>query len=197
VPGRVLRDNVFLVAAVALPLLVVGLFLLASAIPRWTVEPPQYDFVFRADGGYQPDQSQILVTFRVRDKRVVAELQPAPPNSYPQRPWLYLFDHVTSEVRELPLDLPVRLAEGETLRVVPIEALANREVLDGPKAPDGYTFDLRSARGPGVVGDLFGMRRYDANAAIIKGGRVVPLIVPPPERYSIQSIGWLAPEVGR
>jgi hypothetical protein len=197
VPSRVLRDNVFLFAAVALPLLVVGLFLVASAVPRWTVEPPGYDLVIRADGGYQPDQAQVLVGFRVREGRVVAEVQPAAPNTYPQRPSLYLFDHVTADVRELPLDLPLRLAEGETLRVVPIEALAKREVLDGPNAPDGYAFDLRYRRGPGVVGELFGMGRYDAGAAVVKGGRVVPLMIPPPQRYSIQSIGWLAPEVAR
>lgn len=197
VPGRVLRDNVFLFAAVALPLLVVGLFLVASAIPRWTVEPPGYDLVFRADGGYQPDQAQTLVSFRVRDKRVVAEVQAAPPNAYPQRPSLYVFDHATSVVREVLLELPLRLEEGEKVRVVPIEALAQREVLDGPNAPDGYAFDLRYRRGPGVVGELFGMGRSDAGAAVVKGGRVVPLMIPPPQRYSIQSIGWLAPEVAR
>ena len=41
--GRFIRDNAFMVAAIALPVLVAGLFILASAVPRWTVPPPSYD----------------------------------------------------------------------------------------------------------------------------------------------------------
>ncbi len=43
---RFVRDNAFLIAAVALPLVVVGFFLLFTAIPRWTVPPPQHDLLF-------------------------------------------------------------------------------------------------------------------------------------------------------
>ena len=45
--GRLVRDNAFLIAAAALPVLVVALFLLSTAIPRWTVPPPAYDVLLR------------------------------------------------------------------------------------------------------------------------------------------------------
>jgi hypothetical protein len=44
--GRFVRDNPFLAAAVALPLVVVLFFLLSAALPRWTV-PPRYDVLLR------------------------------------------------------------------------------------------------------------------------------------------------------
>src|SRR6478735_3199762 len=53
---RFLRDNAFLVAAGLLPVLVVGFFLLATAIPRWTVPPPAYDLIVK---GYKPYSGDI------------------------------------------------------------------------------------------------------------------------------------------
>ncbi len=187
------RDNAFLVAAVALPFVVVGLFLIASAVPRWTVEPPAYDLVVRADGGYEPGRSELVVSFRVRDGRIVAELRPALPNSYPPQPALYVFSHDTHELREVELDLPLSLSEGASPLVVPIEALAERRALEGVNAPDGYAFELRHGRGPGLVGEVFGMGRYDSDAAIVKDGRVVRLPMPPPHHYSVHPVAWLAP----
>jgi hypothetical protein len=196
-PGSSLRNNAFLIAAVALPLVVVGLFLVASAIPRWTVAPPAYDLVVRADGGYEPGRSEVLVSFRVRDGRVVAELRPALPNSYPPQPALYLFSHDSGALSEVRLELPLTLPPGESQLIVPIEALAARRALDGVNAPDGYAFGLRHGRGPGVVGELFGMGRYDSDAAIVKEGRVVRLQMPEPYGYSVQPVAWLAPLEGR
>lgn len=187
------RDNLFLVAAIALPLIVVALFLLASAIPRWTIPPPGYDLVVSTQGGYNPAASQVMTAIRVRDGKIVAEVQPAAPNTYPSRPLLYRYDHATDSVVEIPYDTPTVLDEGEKLRVVPVASLANRHVLEGATSPDGYVFDLRYRRGSGVMGEVFGMGRFDSGAAIANRGRVVRLKIPEPYAYSVQPIGWLAP----
>src|SRR5688572_659738 len=122
------RENAFLIAAIGLPVVVVALFLVASAVPRWTVPPPGYDLVLRSDGGYTPAAQHVVTTIRVREGRVVAEFQPAAPNSYPQKPTLYLFDHLTSTAVEVPFDVPASLEEGEKVRVEPVAALADRRV---------------------------------------------------------------------
>jgi hypothetical protein len=70
-------------------------------------------------------------------------------------------------------------------------------VLEGPRAPDGYVFDHRHGRGPGLVGEIFGMGWSGTAAAIVKDGRVVPIEVPPPSRYTVEPIGWLEPEGSR
>jgi len=187
-------SSAFLIAAVALPLVVVAVFLVASAVPRWTVAAPAYDFLFRADTGYNPASNQTFVNFVVRDGHLVADVRPALANSYPPQPSLFLFDHRTLTPTEIRLDLPSRLDEGETLRVVPVAPLAARRVLDGVNAPDGYAFDARYQHGPGFVGELFGMNRYGSRAAVVKAGRVVTITIPDPMRYSIQPIGWLEAE---
>ena len=139
----------------------------------------------------------MVTTIRVRDGRVVAEFQPAAPNSYPQRPALYLFDHVTITATEVPLEVPASLDDGEKIRVVPVAALANRRVLDTTTAPDGYMFDHRYRRGPGIMGDLFGMNRYENAAAVVKNGRVVRIGISSPYSYSVMPVGWLAPQENR
>jgi len=187
-------SSAFLIAAIALPLVVVAVFLVASAVPRWTVAAPSYDFLFRADSGYNPAANQTVVNIVVREGHVVAEVRPAQANTYPPQPALFVFDHRTLIANEVRLELPSRLEDGEASRLVPIDPLANRRVLDTANAPDGYAFSTGYQRGPGLVGELFGMNRYGARVAIEKGGRVVPIVIPDPARYSILPVGWLAAE---
>jgi hypothetical protein len=192
-----LRDSAFLIAAVALPLAVVALFLLAAAIPRWTVAPPAYDLLVRADGAYRQAASQVVVTFRVRDGRLEAALLPGAPNAYQAEPSLFAVDSRTGEAREIPLNLPSTLPPGASSQTIVVAAIAGRRVLDGPRAPDGYNFEHRYSRGPGLIGDVFGMSGQGAAGAIVKDGRVVPIELPPPHRYAVEAIGWLEPEGSR
>jgi hypothetical protein len=101
------------------------------------------------------------------------------------------------EVRELSLDLPRSLGEGET-RTVPIEALAGQRLVPGGDAPDGYKVSSLNTgnSGGGIVGEVFGMnRRYRRGVAVAKNGRTVELELPAPHRESyaaIHTIGWIA-----
>lgn len=200
---KFLRENFVLVAAFALPGAVAALFLVAMAIPKWTVALPQHDLVMSVER-WDATPSEVFVTFVVRDGRLEADLRPLtkPTNPavgiiYPQKWALLLFDHQAMEVRELPLDLPKSLAEGET-RTVPIEALAGRRIVPGGDAPDGYKVASLNtgSSGGGIVGEVFGMdRRYRRGVAVAKSGRTVALELPAPHRETygtIQTIGWIA-----
>ena len=199
---KFLRGNFVLVAAFALPGAVALLFLVAMAIPRWTVALPQHDLVLSIER-WDSTPSEIFVNFVVRDGRLEADLRPLtkPTNPavgivYPQKWALLLFDHQAMEVRELPLDLPKSLAEGET-STVPIEALAGRRIVPGGDAPDGYKVASLNtgSSGGGIVGEVFGMdRRHRRGVAVAKSGRTVELQLPAPHRESygaIQTIGWI------
>ena len=101
-------------------------------------------------------------------------------------------------VRQIPLDLPEQLAEGETSRTVAVAALAGRRVLAQTRAPDGYELRSRSHSSPGLIGDLFGMRRYDQSVSLVNRGRVVPIALPSPYEYqSPAAVGWLPDEGSR
>jgi hypothetical protein len=197
-PGRrgFLRDNAFLLAAVSLPLLVVVFFLLASIIPRWFVPPPAHDLLLRANDSYNQGNPRLTVDFNVRNGRVEATVRALPDSMYGVRSALFLFDHRTTATREIPIDLPVNLVADDPPRTIVVEALAGRQVVAEPQAPDGYRFETRSERGPGIVGDLFGMNRYDSGASLVKQGRVIAITLPPPyqNRYlsGVYAVGWLA-----
>ena len=202
---KFLRENFVLVAAFALPGAVAALFLVAMAIPRWTVALPEHDLVMSIER-WDSAPSEVFVAFVVRDGRLEADLRPLvkPENPaigivYPQKWALLLFDHQAMEVRELPLDLPKSLAEGET-RTVPIAALAGRRIVPGGDAPDGYRVSSLNtgSSGGGIVGEVFGMdRRYRRGVAVTKSGRTVELELPAPHRETygtIHTIGWIADE---
>jgi hypothetical protein len=200
VPARgFIRNNLFLVAAVTLPALVVVFFLLASAIPRWFVAPPSYDLVLRAGKPYPQTPPRVSVEFRVRGGELEAVVRPAKSGSYEQQFAIFLYEHETMNLREIPVDLPVSLPDGSEPTIVPVNAFGGRRIVQQTKAPDGYALQTQPYRGPGIVGELFGMRRYDRSAALISKGRVVPLPLPSGYEYltSVYGIGWLEDGEGK
>jgi hypothetical protein len=192
-PGRFLRDNAFLVAAVALPLVVVVFFVLSTTIPRWTVPPPRYDLLVRTRSWDQTGP-RIAVDFMVQDGKLQAMVRPLPVNTGPMRSTLWLFDHQEMNAREVPIALPEKLADGEDSRTIVIDDFGGRRVLAQIKAPDGYEFQTRSGNSPGIVGDLFGMRRYTQTAGLVNRGRLIPIDLPSIQYEYPEFVGWLIDE---
>lgn len=188
--ARFLRENAFLAAAVSLPLLVVGFFLLATAIPRWTVPPPGHDLLFSTTS-YGPTPGASL-EFTVVNGELRATARPVPRDAHPPRLALWLFEHETMNVREIPVAVP-DMAAGDPPRTVDIEALAGRRVITELRAPDGYEIRPHDDSNPGIVGELFGMRRYDRNLSIANRGRVVSIETPPrPDSWTTPNfLGWI------
>ena len=196
------RDNLVLIAAFALPAIVAALFLLATAVPRWTVPLPQHDLVLRVEDYGQTRQAEVSVEFVVRDGRLEADVRPVPPPTNPamgvpyvQRWKLLLFDHAAMQLREIPLDVPRTLPQGE-VRTLVVDALAGRHVTSDTVAPDGYQVTSLSTGGSGgIVGDVFGMnRRYRRGIALGRDGRSIELELPQPHRETfgvIAPIGWI------
>ena len=206
--SRFLRDNLFLVAAFVLPAVVAVLFLVAMAVPTWTVPLPQHDLLMRIEQPYGQPPPEVFVDFNVRDGHVEAIVRPVvrPENplmgiTYPQRWTLMLVDHSTMQAREIPVDYPRTLPPGET-RTIAVEALAGREFVPGDSAPDGYSVtSLNTSGGGGIVGELFGMnRRHRRGVAVGKDGRTIEVDLPTPygESYGvIFPIGWTRNGSGR
>jgi hypothetical protein len=190
-----LRTHAFLVAAIALPIVVAGLFIVASLIPQWTVPPPAYDLVLRAERPYQSPQPAVLADFVIRDNHVEAVVRKAP-DTYSLRWSLFVFDHETGKIREIPVKLPESVPEGES-RTIPIDELAGVTVRADATAPDGYEMTFRTGGRDGLVGDLFGMNGYRQSVVLSNRGRIVPLVLPPPYQTpygsSVQAVGWVDP----
>src|SRR3954453_20848124 len=126
--ARFQRDNAHVVAAVCLPLLVVVFFVPASVIPRGVVPPPASDLLIRATHLHTPTPSRVSIDFAVRDGSVEAIVTPVPMNNYAIRTRLFVFDHATTNVREIVVNLSEHadLKEGDPPRTQRVEALAGR-----------------------------------------------------------------------
>ena len=129
----------------------------------------------------------------MRDGRIEATFRPLPQPTYISPARIFLFDHATMTVQPIAVDIPTDMKDGDPPRTIVVDALAGRRVTADSHAPDGYQLDNRSRRGPGLVGDLFGMNRYDSSAALVKSGRVVPIALPHSNQYggSVYLVGWI------
>jgi hypothetical protein len=191
-----LKDNAFIVAAVALPVLVGAFFVVASAIPRFTVPGPAFDLVLRAGRPYDSVPGQVSVDFSVRDGQVEATVRTIPKEQgYMQRFGLLYLDHNTMAVREIPLDLPTSLEPGEESRTVVIDGLSKVRVSAQTTAPDGYKLETSTSGSPGIVGVLFGIGRYRQGAVLVNRGRIIRIELPSPYQEPYQSmpftVGWV------
>lgn len=189
-------DRMFLIAAVLLPLVVVALFLLATAIPRWTVPLPAYDLILRTTRAYDRSRPHVAVDVSVKDGRVEGAARLLPADSYADTPVLFLYDHSTQAVREIAVTLPDPPPDGAAARTFAIDVAPGRRVVSLDRAPDGYAIASRESRGPGIIGDIFGMNHYEAGVMLINRGRTVPVRLPPPydTTYGVYPVGWVMNE---
>ena len=142
---RFLRDNLVFVAAFALPAAVAALFVLATAIPTWTVPLPQHDLVLRIDH-YQSPPPDVFVEFAVRDGRLEADVRPV------VTPGESEYGHHLSATTgrcccsttrrgscaKSRCRSAARRCRRARSRTVVVEALAGRRMVAGDTAPDGY-----------------------------------------------------------
>ena len=156
--------------------------------------PPRYDVLFHTRSWDQTGP-RVTVDFTVQDGTLRATVRPLPPNASAHRSTLWLFDHQAMSAREVSFPLPERLADGEAARTIPIDVFGARRGVAEGKAPDGYEVQTRSSSSPGLIGDLFGMRRYDRTVTLSNGGRVVRIEIPSGNSYdSPDFVGWLFDE---
>lgn len=191
------KSHLFIVAAVALPVVVVALFVIASVVPGMRVADPQHDLVLAADTPHDRSANPVTIEVRVREGRVEADLRRAAPGTYPASTRLFLYDHQTGDVREVPIDVPAALPGEDEVRTIEIEAFRGRRIVAEGRAPDGYAFELRSGNGPGLVGEIFGVGGYRQNAVIVNDGRIIPIELPSTSIYAARAIGWLGADGSR
>jgi hypothetical protein len=190
---NVRQGRAFLVAAVALPLLVAAFFLVAVTVPRWTVAAPNHDLLVRVQR-YGGPPSATALDLQVENGTVVTTVRPVPKDSYPSRWTLLLVDPLAQSVREIPLDVPTDMAADAPPLRRPVAGLAGVTVSADPVAPDGYRLQPPPTRGPGILGGIFGMGRSEPRMVLVKQGRTVRIDVPQAEMdpYGpVHVVGWV------
>ena len=187
-----IRQNPMIAAGILLPLIIVVFFLLATAIPRWFVAPPEYDFVFTVPE-HNPNRRDIELTIDAVDNRLRARLFKK--NDYYRGiARLYVFEHETQDVREITINIPGDVEALEDGAEIVIPEFADRSISTSREAPDGYELlGPGYRRGGNLMTELFGgHRRYQLS--IHKSGAVIEIPDLGDQRnyyYSATFLGWV------
>src|SRR5688572_18816874 len=103
--GKFVRENLVLLAGIALPVVMMIGFFVASSLPQTFADPPQYDLVFFVDD-YTANTAgglPISVKLVVKDGTLVAQYTPVTiDNSYSTWKKIYRYEAATGTVREIP-----------------------------------------------------------------------------------------------
>jgi hypothetical protein len=180
-----IKENFVLVAGLALPVLLVVLFLLFSIVPRSMAAPPQYEVLF-ADRYHGPQNRNAPYDahFFVKEGILMARVWKTQ-DTY-SRTRLMAFDGKT--LREIPYDIGNVPDRAE----IALDGFKGMKLDDSAIAPDGYVFESGRHGSHGLVTEFFGAGYHDAAPRLTKGA--VSYSVPGNENYyygNIQFIGWI------
>lgn len=187
-----LRKNLMIVVSIALPLLVVLLFALASILPGLYSTPPAHDLLVslqdRATSRTSPYKIQLLVKGD-QLRAVVVKLDKP---DYENNPRLFRYSHLSGDVTEVNIPMPENLVELEEGFEIAIPELEGLKVSDALRAPDGYEFRGRR-RGGGLMTELFGGSRNRTDVSIEKNGAIIRVRLPTSDYWynNIRLAGWI------
>ena len=211
-----LKDNLFVVAALALPLIVIGFFLAATGIPRFLVDDPQYDALYVVE---QYLNEEYAMRFRVVDGRLRADVRLNSSAVHWPNQMLFRFDASTQKTRRIDPIVPESVkqslhskvanrsapasplvapepAPADTSETFDVAETASLRVLPDATAPDGYEFRNEFTGNRGLFGELFGMGSRRSGISVARKGRVIPLMTPNEDQYRYYNngrlLGWIA-----
>ncbi len=182
-----LKENLVLIAGIALPLLLGIGFLVATKVSVIGIAPPQTSVLYFYKN-YGP------ADFKVRDGVVYYhETGPKPANyDFRRETELYIFDPVKGERRRI--DLPDVPEDGTGKDGLPVEGLKDLKISDAPESPDGFVFrnGWEHSYNGGLVLEIFGGSRHDRNAYLQKGALKVEIADQNQPYYRQPAfIGWV------
>lgn len=184
------KENLVLVAGVALPLLLTIIFFVATNIGKTTIALPKHELIFVAEEAYNSPY-QIIV----RNKRLhLTYTKPNKDNNYRKgnTPSLYVYDPITAESSEIELPA-IGLQDGDTDVIIP--ALASKTVSSLKESPDGYQFSYVSRGGGNLMTEVFGGGYSSRSGQVLhKGPQRID--VPHADHYRASFVGWVIKNQG-
>ncbi len=187
-----LRKNLMIVVSIALPLLVVIFFALASFIPDLYTTPPAHDLLLSLHDRASPKNSEVRYNFTIKGGQLKAVVVRTDNPVYESNPRLFLYDHQSGEAREISFQLPEKSDEYVKGEEFSVPEFGDRKVSETLRAPDGYEF-RGHRRGGGLMSELFGGRRNRTDVSIAKGSAVVRIHLPSSDYWynSVRFVGWV------
>jgi hypothetical protein len=194
-----LKENLAIVAAIVLPLLLVVLFALSGAVMNRVVADPQYDFLIATNSYGGANDAFFFDVVQNRLKISYAfpiQINGVYQNSNIPRLWRVRVPAMTvEEISLVPPPRTVETKDGQRMPVA-IAGVSDLRVLSSQPSPDGYTFQQSYDYYSGnLMRELFGgPSRSEQVSAIVKDGRAVPvrhLSGIPYGGYNVRFVGWI------
>jgi hypothetical protein len=190
---KLLRDNPVIALSIALPILVVALFAAATVLPKLLVDPPAYSLLLvdnTADGSIS---SPVNIDLSVVNDRVRVRISKREEDEREQFPRIYIFDHATASVRDIPILLPDDIDKLKDGTEIVIPGLTNLRISAALRAPDGYEFQGYANGGAGLMTGLFGGSRTRNGVTIAKDGAIERIRLPVANDWygDIRFLGWV------
>jgi hypothetical protein len=187
-----LRKNLMIVVSVALPLLVVIFFALASVLPGLYSTPPAHDLLLALHGRGTAKTSPVRISLMIKNEHLSAVVVKSEKSTYDNNPRLFRYDHLTGEVREIGIPLPEDIVDLEEGSEILIPGLENTRISGAIRAPDGYEYRGRRRSG-GFMTELFGGSRNRTDVSIAKKGAIVRVRLPTSDYWynDVRLIGWV------
>ena len=184
-----IKENLVLVIGLALPLLLIVLFFVATVIPKMVSTPPQYEVLFSVqDYGYQ-NKPDYTFDFKVKNQQLMVKVKKTDgKDNYYNSKKLMAYDAKNEVMREITIDAGQFTADAEIL----LEETKNMTIDTAMVAPDGYLMENQSYGNNGLIGGLFGGGRN--NGYRLKKGNVGYKINTLQNNYyydQLHFIGWV------
>jgi len=198
-----LKENIAIVAAITLPLLLVIIFSISTMVTNIVVDDPKHDFLIATE--YYHNDSDAFRFDIVQNKLVITYRYPwkNENNSYMYnrnaRLWQVHIEDMSVEEISLPLPHKKENEDNEKLSVeLNIPGVSGMGVVNRQPGPDGYSFESSSRYYHGnIMMELFSYNHhYNTGAAIVKDGRAISIKGQRENqyRYNTQFIGWILEE---
>ena len=190
---KLLRENAVIALSVALPILVVALFSAATLLPRILVDPPAYSLLLVDDTANVSISSPVNIDLSVVNDRVRVRISKRQEDEREQFPRIYIFDHATASVRDIPIPLPDDIDQLKDGTEIVIPGLTNLKISAAFRAPDGYEFQGFANGGAGLMTGLFVGNRTRNGVTIAKDGAIVRIRLPVANDWysDIRFLGWV------
>ena len=187
-----LRENLMIVVSIALPLLVVIFFALASVLPGLFATPPAHDLLITHQGRALATETPVRISLTVQGERLGASVTSSNGSIYGNNPRIFRYDHVSGEIREINIPIPENISELPEGSEIPVPELAGLRVSNALRAPDGYEF-RGYRRSGGLMMELFGGNRNHQDVTIAKDGAIVRLRLPASDYWygEVRFLAWV------
>lgn len=152
-----IKENFVLFLGLALPIVLVVLFLLSSSLPRHFATPPAYKLILADyDTHYHREENGYTVKLLVdKDGKLQMRLTPVKDGYGSQSPHLLVYDGQRDSVQKVDISLPDAGAYTGPV-TLPVKEAENYTIDTTNKAPDGYAFLHSRGGGGGIVTGVFG-----------------------------------------